>query len=399
MDPFSQKILLASSSSGEEYWIRYSSASFNYPGGLLFDYDGNIVGSGAIYSGSSQIYYPWHWKLNRRGDILNNLVCSEYPSNTFPNSMSVTQLPNGGNYIFTNGSSTLLWSTVRSPDFTEGTRISGLGGGYITDDSGNSYGGLYSINSSLNLRWGVSQGGVDYIARRTDGNIILTSDTPSTPGEANLLVYSSSNGSLVSSYKTNSGSSQHYARSTAVDSSGNMYWGGGYSTSSFGALLYKLNSSGSLLWSYYKYSLALNVYPSAIIGIDFDSEGNVYFISSYNYLFKLNSSGVPQWCVSIFGSQVTFQNIPTTFRISGSSIYISTRNALLKLPLDVPSIPDGTYGPASFQTVTASLTSESLPTPSWSSYSESQPTYTSPTIGSQFGTFSTSSAFNNIYQF
>jgi hypothetical protein len=393
MDPLSQKILLASSSSGEEYWIRYSNFATNrFPGGLLLDNDGNIVGSGWIYSGSASIWYPWHWKLNRKGDILNNLVCSDYPTVSIAGAF-VTQLPSGGDYIFTNGD----WRTRRGTDFTEGSRISGLGGGYITDSSGNSYGGLYSIDSNLNLRWGVAQGGVGYIARRTDGNIILPSNTPSTPGDANLLVFDSSNGSLVSSYKT-SGATDHYAQSTAVDSSGNMYWGGGYSISSYGALIYKLNSAGSLLWYYYKYSLGLGVYPSSVIGIDFDSEGNVY-IQTGSYLFKLNSSGTPQWCVNIFGSDITFQLNPRAFRIFGSSIYISTRNALLKLPLDVTSIPNGTYGPATFQTVTASLTSDVLPSASWSSYSESQPTYTSPTIGSQFGTFSTSSAFNNIYQF
>ena len=92
-----------------------------------------------------------------------------------------------------------------------------------------------------------------------------------------------------------------YAKSMAVDSSGNMYYAG-YSYAYPGGTDYsqnlvKYNSSGEIVW---QRSLDASGIVDAAYSVSLDSSGNVYIFgsgtaNSYGTYVKFNSSGVLQW--------------------------------------------------------------------------------------------------------
>jgi hypothetical protein len=96
---------------------------------------------------------------------------------------------------------------------------------------------------------------------------------------------------------TGNASAQSYANAITVDSSGNVYVCGyafGVSGSSNSAIVFKYDSSGTILWQRVLGTTSVWAY-----GITIDNSGNVYVCgrgsSSLNLIYKLNSSGTIQW--------------------------------------------------------------------------------------------------------
>lgn len=143
------------------------------------------------------------------------------------------------------------------------------------------YSYIDKYNSGNTLAWGYDMGSGEQVygvAVDGSGNV-YGGDT------GDDIVKLNSSGSLQWTYTAGD-----VVYCVAVDASGNVYGGtGGTDDEAF-----KLNSSGSLQWTY-----SCN---GDVEGIDVDSSGNVYVAADNAY--KLNSAGSLQWSYATGGSDV-----------------------------------------------------------------------------------------------
>jgi hypothetical protein len=127
----------------------------------------------------------------------------------------------------------------------------------------------------------------------------------------------------------------------AVDSSGNVYAGGGYSTSG-GAnrkpCLFKYNSSGTLQWQReYAYNTAgTSYYTDLACG----SDGFIYGVHG-NYISKYNSSGTLQWQRKFTTATVTCNSIEVVDTAMYIGCKINGYDSVMSLPTD--GSKTGTY--------------------------------------------------------
>lgn len=122
-----------------------------------------------------------------------------------------------------------------------------------------------------------------------------------------------------------------YNQGTAVDSSGNSYFGYGNETSSFRFM--KLDSSGTQQWAkrMIPYGSSTNI---TLVGLQVDSSGNVYAVSNYSGLpvsstnkvsvMKFNSSGTLQWERVIYQNTTSYVTSNTNLNAYGISLQGST---------------------------------------------------------------------------
>jgi hypothetical protein len=127
----------------------------------------------------------------------------------------------------------------------------------------------------------------------------------------------------------------------AVDSSGNVYAGGGYSTSAGSnrkPCLFAYNSSGTLQWQReFAYNTASTSY---YLDIACGADGFIYGVWG-NYVGKYNSSGTLQWQRKFTTATVTCNSI----QIVGTTMYIGCKingyDSVMSLPTD--GSKTGTY--------------------------------------------------------
>jgi len=235
------------------------------------------------------------------------------------------------------GSGSLLWSQqigTSSLDLARSVAVDAFGNAYISGYTEGSLGGpnaggcdafLVKYDGSGSLLWsqqiGTSSSDLAYsVAVDASGNAYIGGDTwgslggPNAGGNDAFLVKYDGSGSLVWLEQIAT-SSYDYARSVAVDASGNAYisgntWGslGGPNAGGNDAFLVKYDGSGSLLWSRQigtssydrAYSVAVDAIGNAYISGD--TQGSLAGPNAGGYdafLAKYDSSGSLLWSQQI----------------------------------------------------------------------------------------------------
>lgn len=200
-----------------------------------------------------------------------------------------------------------------------GINLNPMGGGVVTDSSGNIYfvahlntSGivLFKLNSSGALQWQTRIAGASTVS--------LFTGTPSL----------------------------------SIDSSGNLYLAGYYYNTFPGdGFIMKLDSSGTIVWQRY---LGHPSRPDYGVASQVDASGNVYFLSTaYTgsgskfeaVVAKYNSTGVLQWQQK--WAHVTSPTIsPYGFQLSGDSLYVTgtTPSDAMVFRSPTDGTGSGTYG-------------------------------------------------------
>lgn len=206
----------------------------------------------------------------------------------------------------------------------------------ITDSSNNIYAaGTYNgyqnatmskFNSSGTLQWSTAISIINYSGALQDVDVDSSGNVYGAGymrgGYQGLVTKYNSSGTLQWNQTIKGSSSPESAEANhggvAVDSSGNVYAGGGYSTSGGSnrrPVLFKHDSSGALQWQReLAYGTAAATYYSDVtVGAD----GYIYAIEG-NYLVKYNSSGSLQWQRKFTNATVLLE----TIQVDGANIIL-----------------------------------------------------------------------------
>lgn len=219
-----------------------------------------------------------------------------------------------------------------------------------TDAAGNFYiialyvGGtlIAKFNAKGALQWQrrVNQDiqiGLASIAVDASGNVFgfyFTTD-PVYGVYVGLLVKFNNSGTLQwqrTQYNTSNNFAHVGGNSIAVDGSGNVYVVGGYFTASWNAVIFKYDTSGTLL-AQYQYNMASTSSSSAVINIAIDTSNNIYIAATqYDgtnrsvYIIKMNSSFTRQAEARLRLTSNDLYNYGFYVSSSGN-VYVSGRNA------------------------------------------------------------------------
>lgn len=304
--------------------------------------------NGWIGSGSYDASTPSIIAISSAGDIFQAL------------NMSHTSLPIVANVAKYNSAGTLQ-TTKKLSDASESVSFSQM----VIDSSDN----LYAVgaspaqvantaiiaakyNSSLTLQWQLSLGGTSgatsigggYCALDASGNLIVVGTFTST--SAIFVAKYNSSGTLQWQRKLAASSGGWgSAFSVACDSSDNVYVvGSQFDAAQYyvGAVIAKLNSSGTLQWS-----RVVDLTGSANQGFTFygvaaDSSGNTYSVGhnfGINIIAKYNTSGTLQWTRKLLKSSVAPDLVD--IKIDANNMYIAG-SVIAKLNIDGSGA--GTYG-------------------------------------------------------
>lgn len=414
----------SSSALGVSYWLSafYSATSTEnqYLSSVYVDADENIYatgmgsGNGAVLAVNVLKYdkngaLQWQRKLNATyvnrgyaitGDSYGNIyVAGGYDDtgNTAP--------PGGvrGFIVKLNSSGTIQWQNLFWPSQTSPIQQSNLSTrvyAITLDSSGNIYTTGYTNfstaflfvakhDSSGNLLWfkrfyGAAGGTAGYsIKINSAGNLVVggtygygVSTTYTIP----LILVLDTSGNLLSSVKmqvsSSTGTQNAKFYSIALDSNNNIYATGingqNSSSSAYGPIICKFDSSLSLLWTkYLTPSTTSTNYPSH--GVIVDSLGNPYLsyfdgIADSVKMVKFDPSGTIQWSnkittvggVSFTGSAFPSNSLKNSLT-SLIQVYVGVASsnaygALAKVPLDGTRTGSYTVGPYGQPTTYASYT-------------------------------------------
>lgn len=391
---------------------------------IYTDADGNIyvtgrgTGNGAVNAVIVLKYdkdgvLQWQRKLDTTYTYTGYAITSDLSGNVYVaggyDDSGNTSPPGGvrGFIVKLNSSGTVQWQNLFWPSQTSPIQQSNLSTrvyGITLDSSGNIYTtGITNFSSSSAFvakhdssgsllwfkRFGNSAAGRSSgysIKINSAGNLVVggvygysvSSVTYNTP----LILVLDTSGNLLSSVKTqdtfNSGTRNANFYNIALDSNDNIYATGvnGINSSSvYGPIICKFNSSLTLLWTIYLTPIA-TYYSNSSYGVTVDSLGNPY-LSYYDTgypgtqeflkIIKLNPSGVVQWSNSIysngtlpFGSMAFINSlindattlITVYFSAASSNIYTT----IAKVPLDGTRTGSYTVGPYGQPTTYASYT-------------------------------------------
>jgi hypothetical protein len=230
---------------------------------------------------------------------------------------------------------------------------------FITDASNNIYAAgtssgstrcmLVKINSSGVVQWSPNYTVVNYSGGFQDATLDSSGNVYTTGyiegGYQGITVKYDSSGSpqWYVNMRGNStpSSGEGNTSAIAVDGSGNVYVGGGYSTSGGSnrkPCLFKYNTSGTLQWQReFAYNTASTSY---ILDTAYGDDGFIYVVWG-NYVGKYNSSGTLQWQRKFTTATVTCNSI----EIVGTNMYIGCKingyDSVMSLPTD--GSKTGTY--------------------------------------------------------
>jgi hypothetical protein len=267
-----------------------------------------------------------------------------------------------------NSSGTLQWQRTLGGTLSQtlnGVKVDSSGNAYVCGDVGSGGGGYDALvakyDSSGVLQWQriLGLGGSSYnfaksIAIDNSGNSYI-SGIVSVSGNYRILTakYDTS-GVLQWQRRLTGGSTDDRGQGVAVDGSGNVYiCGFTNSVGDIDIIVAKYDSSGVIQWQRRTATSSTSQFAYDIAA---DSSGNVYVVGisdSYDFqIVKYNSSGVFQWqraltfgSVSIYGESVTVDN--NGLYVCGYA-YLDNRYIALtaKLPTDGSGI--GGYSVAGF---------------------------------------------------
>lgn len=189
-----------------------------------------------------------------------------------------------------------------------------------------------SIPAWINKLVGANTDIANAVAVDSSGNVYITGQTQTGTEYDSILAKYTSTGILVWQVKLAAASVSEQGYCIAVDSSSNIYIGGGGASSAGGALLVKYDTNGNIVWQQ-KYE---TTGTCSIFGITVDSSGNIYTAGSIyanvgalgntssGFVCKYNSSGTIQW------QQIFYYNVnanPVHFRgislDSSANIYVA----------------------------------------------------------------------------
>lgn len=406
------------------YWLSafYGAtvSDFQYLLSVYVDADENIyaTGMGAGNGASNAVNVlkydkdgalQWQRKLDTTYTDRGYAITTDSSGNVFVaggyDDSGNTAPPGGvrGFIVKLNSSGTIQWQNLFWPSTNQQSNLSTRVYAITLDSSGNIYTtGLTNFSSGClfvakhdsagNLQWFNSfysgvPGTVGYsIKINSAGNLVVggvyaygASFTYVTP----LILVLNTSGNLLSSVKMQSSSSsgtqdaQFY--SIALDSNDNIYATGingtNSSSTAYGPIICKFNSSLSLLWTkYLTPSFVSTNFPS--YGVTVDSLGNPY-LSYYDLytasgqsvkMVKFDSSGTVQWAnkistvggINYTGSGVPSNNL-TNSLTSLIQVYVGVASsnaygALAKVPLNGTRTGSYTVGPYGQPTTYASYT-------------------------------------------
>lgn len=385
-------------------WVRYFNSSpsgvfGSAPYGEITLGTPIIVGDNISCSGylaaSVSAYYTFQSRFNDKGEILNTVWDTDYISisnsdviNSYGTSVSGSLIMSNGRLLHNRSSSTFDLSNVVSLSLPCNTSL-------ISDISGNIYGSSYnsisSLTSSFSDRWNVLMTGgiITCMDILPNGNLVAGgyAQVSGSTYQAQFYILSSTNGSVVSAYKGQSGNSV-FINDIATDSSGNIYTVGRSPVSLQGTMITKLNSFGTKIWEYdlqlFYGSGGTGIPVGMAISIAVDSTSNVFILTASGSLIKYDSSGNYQWGVGLYGVGSP-STISKCLRTNGSSLYVSIGRALVKLSTNTPP-PEGKYGNLEIVNYPAGVY-PTYPSTTWSSVSVSTSPVTN-TITSKTRSFS-----------
>lgn len=225
---------------------------------------------------------------------------------------------------------------------------------------------------------------------QSSGNILVVAPMGS-PGPPNYNSVMSVNSGVTAInwskqyYFTSLWSNNTDGAYTAIDSSDNLYmtgysyYSGGGFTNAAGSFIWKIDSTGAVVWVKALLLTSPNNTNLAPRGCCVDSANNLYIVGTYSppssgaeirtVIQKWNSSGTLQWCLMVTGSYPKYPNgrVPRMMPDGSLGVYIPTYDSwnphiLMTLPVDGSKTGTFTAGGCTFTISNASVTSYTIST-------------------------------------